>query len=40
MIRSPGLCGAVAALALWYPHAADTAGDVVVPHLTGETEAR
>ncbi|AXO32543.1 MIP/aquaporin family protein [Micromonospora sp. B006] len=31
---------AVAALALWYPHAADTAGDVVVPHLTRETEAR
>ncbi|MEU0076675.1 aquaporin [Micromonospora tulbaghiae] len=31
---------AVAALALWYPHAADTADDVVVPHLTRETEAR
>ena len=31
---------AVAALALWYPHAADAADDVVVPHLTRETEAR
>ncbi|MET7868106.1 MIP/aquaporin family protein [Micromonospora taraxaci] len=28
---------AVAALAAWYPHAADTADAVVVPHLTQET---
>ncbi|PTA47439.1 aquaporin [Micromonospora sp. RP3T] len=31
---------AVAALALWYPHAGETADAVVVPHLTSETEAR
>ncbi|MGR6317420.1 MIP/aquaporin family protein [Micromonospora soli] len=31
---------AIAAIAAWYPHAADTAGAVVVPHLTQETEAR
>ncbi|MFI6244272.1 aquaporin [Micromonospora sp. NPDC050795] len=31
---------AVAALAAWYPHAADAADAVVVPHLTRETEAR
>ncbi|MDG4803803.1 MIP/aquaporin family protein [Micromonospora sp. WMMD980] len=31
---------AVAALALWYPRAADTADDVVVPHLAQETEVR
>lgn len=31
---------AIAALAAWYPHAADTADAVVVPHLTRETEAR
>ncbi|MFI6131467.1 aquaporin [Micromonospora sp. NPDC051141] len=31
---------AVAALALWYPHAGDAADAVVVPHLTPETEAR
>ncbi|MDG4838560.1 aquaporin family protein [Micromonospora sp. WMMD967] len=31
---------AIAALAAWYPHAADTAEAVVVPHLTQETEAR
>ncbi|MGW5556923.1 aquaporin [Micromonospora sp. NPDC003944] len=31
---------AVAALAAWYPHAADTADAIVVPHLTQETEAR
>ncbi|WP_405089248.1 aquaporin [Micromonospora sp. NBC_01392] len=31
---------AVAALALWYPHAGDDADAVVVPHLTSETEAR
>ncbi|MCZ7440429.1 aquaporin family protein [Micromonospora sp. WMMC241] len=31
---------AVAALAHWYPHAADTADDVVVPHPTREIEVR
>ncbi|MFI5837088.1 aquaporin [Micromonospora sp. NPDC051300] len=31
---------AVAVLAAWYPHAADTADDVVVPHLTRETTPR
>ncbi|WFE42277.1 aquaporin [Micromonospora sp. WMMD998] len=31
---------ATAALAVWYPHAADTADAVVVPHLAPETEAR
>ncbi|OKI85222.1 MIP family protein [Micromonospora sp. CB01531] len=31
---------AIAALAAWYPHAADTADAVVVPHLMQETEAR
>ncbi|MEU7655923.1 MIP/aquaporin family protein [Micromonospora taraxaci] len=31
---------AIAAIAAWYPHAADTAEAVVVPHLTQETEAR
>ncbi|MET8277890.1 MIP/aquaporin family protein [Micromonospora sp. NPDC005174] len=31
---------AVAAIAAWYPHAADTANAVVVPRLTQETEAR
>ncbi|PGH44034.1 aquaporin family protein [Micromonospora sp. WMMA1996] len=31
---------AVAALAVWYPHAADTADAVVLPHLTREDEAR
>ncbi|MEU7673684.1 MIP/aquaporin family protein [Micromonospora taraxaci] len=30
---------AIAAIAAWYPHAADTV-DAVVPHLTQETEAR
>ncbi|MEU7929473.1 MIP/aquaporin family protein [Micromonospora sp. NPDC049107] len=34
-----GLVG-VAALAAWYPHAGDVAGDVLVPHLAEETEAR
>lgn len=31
---------AVAALAVWYPRAADTADDVVVPHLAREIEVR
>ncbi|MGW5580035.1 aquaporin [Micromonospora chokoriensis] len=31
---------AIAALAAWYPHAADTADTAVVPHLIQETEAR
>ncbi|MFI2712346.1 aquaporin [Micromonospora sp. NPDC018662] len=31
---------AVAALAIWYPHAGDAADAVVVPHLTPETETR
>jgi glycerol uptake facilitator-like aquaporin len=34
-----GLVG-VAALAAWYPHAADAADDVLVPHLAQEPEAR
>ncbi|WP_422736840.1 aquaporin [Micromonospora sp. WMMD729] len=34
-----GLVG-IAALAAWYPHAAEAADDVLVPHLTQEPEAR